>query len=146
MYNKHLTSIGGVVNVWKIYPDNGHMLTNYTAWSATDNYAPSLKVHETVACRSELYCQYLIYSNMIWDIMIRKIGSLWEGCLVIIIYKVQCVLYWHFFENWISWRGVILYAASSYIEVIWHVRPTQDRQQFIWYILWKSTLWWWLNK
>ena len=75
----------------------------------------------------ELHCKYLIYSNIIWEFIIRKIGRVWEGCLVIIIHEVKCVLYRHFFKNWILWRGVIIYAASSFIQVIWHVRPTQDR-------------------
>jgi len=86
----------------------------------------------------ELYCQYIIYPNITWEFIIRKIGRVWEGCLVIIICKVKYVLHRHFFENWILWRGVILYVASWFIQVIWHVRLTQEIQQFIWYMLWKE--------
>jgi len=57
--------MGGVVDVRQIDPDNRSVLTTYNGWSVTDNYGPSLKVHEMVTCHSELHCQYLIYPNII---------------------------------------------------------------------------------
>ena len=41
----------------------------------------------------ELYSQYIIYPNIICEFIIRKIGKVWEGCLVIIVCKVKCVLH-----------------------------------------------------